>query len=200
MEKNKELYLQSITLLGDKYVLEKGLFIELKNVTLLVGEQGCGKSTLLNLLRDNNKLLRCKLSKEAHIEGVQTYYFDSEKMNPRVVDPELYSNPDGSSRGIGYGGALRSRFMSHGEVLREFTVNRIREAKDCVLFLDEPESALSLKNQYKIAEEIKISVSNNVQLIIATHCLPIIESVDEVYSLEHKKWMKSEEFINLSKS
>jgi predicted ATPase len=97
------------------------------------------------------------------------------------------------------GSALKSHFMSHGEVLKEFTVNRIKDAKNCVLLLDEPESALSLRNQYKLAKEIKNATNNGVQLIIATHCLPIIEHFDNVYSLEHQKWMLSKKFINENK-
>jgi len=193
------MHIKNVTLTQDKYVLKKGLSIDLKDINLLVGEQGCGKSTLLSLLRDN-KDIKLELSVMAHIHGIETFYFDSETMNPRVTDLQLYSNPDGTSRGIGVGIALKSRFMSHGEVLREFTVNRIKDAKDCVLFLDEPESALSLGNQYKLANELKNAISKNVQVIASTHCLPLILSVEEVYSLEHKKWMKSEEFVNLNKS
>ena len=120
-------------------------------------------------------------------------------MNPRVVDAQMYSNPNGTSRGIGLGAALKSHFMSHGEVLKEFTVNRIKDAKDCVLFLDEPEAALSLRNQYKLAKEIEKAVNNNVQLIVATHCLPIIQKFEKVYSLEHLKWMGSKIFIEANK-
>lgn len=116
-------------------------------------------------------------------------------MNPRTSSLDNYSNPDGSKKGIGYGGALASRFKSHGEVLREFTVNAIPLSKNCVLFLDEPESALSVKNQYLLSKHINEAPSRNVQLVISTHCIPIIESVPEVYSLEHKRWMYSKEFL-----
>ena len=197
MKKNT-LHLLSVTLVDDKFCLKKGLHIDFKDVTLLVGEQGCGKSTLLEMLQ-KNKGIEVKLSDDVITNGINTFYFDSEKMNPRITDPQMYSTPSGVSVGIGVGGAIKSRFMSHGEVLREYTVNRIKDAKDCILFLDEPESALSLKNQYKLVKEIKKCAKNNVQLIISTHCLPIIESVEDVYSLEHKKWMTSKEFIEFSK-
>lgn len=193
------MYLLGIELLKEKYCLKKGLEIKLKPITLLVGDQGCGKSTLLKLLRDNSKIIQVNLSNVVKEKGVKTYYFDSEKMNPRVDDINNYSNPNGTSRGIGIGMALQSRFMSHGEILQEFTVNRIGQAKDCVLFLDEPESALSLRNQFKLVKEINKAKNNGVQLIIATHCLPLIESVNEVYSLEHLKWLDSKEFIKLNK-
>lgn len=189
-------HITSIKILQDRYCLKKDLNITLESVTLLVGEQGCGKSTLLELLRDNPEILQLELSDYVLKNDIATFYFDSEKMNPRTADGSMYFNPDGTSRGIGPGAAMASYFQSHGEVLKEFTVNRINDAKDCVLLLDEPESALSLRNQYKLAKVIeKTSMENNVQLIIATHCLPVIESVEMVYSLEHLKWMTSKEFI-----
>ena len=193
------LYLKSVKLLEDKFCLKKDLKIDFQPVTLLVGEQGCGKSTLLSLLQQNSEIIEVDISDFVKITGVDTFYFDAEKMNPRTTDLQMFSNPDGTSRGIGMGAAMQSHFMSHGEVLKEYTVNRIKDAKNCVLFLDEPESALSLRNQFKLAKEIKNATNNGVQLIVATHCLPIIEHFDKVYSLEHLKWMSSEEFINKNK-
>ena len=179
--------------------LKKDLVIELKPLTLLVGEQGCGKSTLLNLLKDSSDKIDLKLSDNVNRFGIDSFYFDSEKMNPRTADLQAnYTTLSGENKGIGVGAALLSHFKSHGEVLKEFTVNRIEEAKDCVLLLDEPETALSLRNQYKLAHEINKATSNNVQLIVATHCLPLIESVEDVYSLEHSRWMPSKEFIKLN--
>ena len=37
------------------------------------------------------------------------------------------------------------------------------------------------------------------QFIIATHCLPLIESQEKVYSMEHKKWLTPSEFVELQK-
>lgn len=193
------IHLKSVKLLDNRYCLKKGLEIKFESITLLVGEQGCGKSTLLDLLQQNSKIIDVKLGENVIKNGINTFYFDSEKMNPRVVDADMYTNIDGTSKGIGVGAALSSRFMSHGEVLKEFTVDRIGDAKDCVLFLDEPEAALSLRNQYKLAKEIQKAAKNNVQLIMATHCLPIIENFEKVYSLEHLKWLDSKIFIEENK-
>lgn len=198
MKKNK-IYLESVKLLEDKYCLNKGLKIEFQPITLLVGEQGCGKSTLLSLLQQNSDIIKVEISDFVKINGVETFYFDAEKMNPRITDLQMFSNPDGTSRGIGVGAALRTHFMSHGEVLKEYTVERIKETKNCVLFLDEPESALSLRNQFKLAKELENAINNGVQLIVATHCLPVIEHFENVYSLEHLKWMSSKDFINKNK-
>jgi len=190
------MYLLKIKIIEDFRCLLKDTEIELKPLTLLVGEQGCGKSSLLELLRDND--IEYELSENS--TSVASYYFDSEKMNPRVIDIEAnYSNPDGTNKGIGIGAALSTKFKSHGEILREFTVNRIKDAKDCVLILDEPESALSPNNQYKLARELKKAIKRGVQVIASTHCIPLIESVDEVFSMETLSWTKSKVFIINSK-
>lgn len=194
------MHLLSITLNEDYRNLKAGLKIDFKPITFLVGEQGCGKSTLLSLLQENSDKITVELTNDVITNGIETFFFDTEKMNPRTADIEAnYTTPSGGSKGIGPINAIMSKFKSHGEVLKEFTVNRIYQAKKCVLFLDEPESALSLRNQYKLAKELNEAINRNVQIIASTHCLPIIQSVNEVYSLEHLSWIKSEDFINLNK-
>ena len=194
------MYLLSVKLNEGYRTLTNGLNIQLKPITLLVGEQGCGKSSLLQLIQENSNKINIEIAEDVIKNGINSFYFDSEKMNPRTADIEAnYTTPGGGSKGIGPTAAVMTKFMSHGEALRKFTVDRIHQANDCVLLLDEPESALSLRNQYKLAKELINATNRNVQVIVATHCLPIIESVDEVYSLEHSKWIKSKEFIKLNK-
>jgi len=190
-------HLLKIKIKEDFRCLKKDTEIELKSLTLLVGEQGCGKSSLLTLLQESD--VDATLSKFVQVHGINTYYFDSEKMNPRINDLDEFTNPNGTSKGIGIGGAMAARFQSHGEVLREFTVNRIKEAKNCVLFFDEPESSLSLKNQYRLAKEFKQAEKRNVQIVLATHCLPLIESVEKVFWMETMEWVDSKEFIQSQK-
>jgi predicted ATPase len=69
------------------------------------------------------------------------------------------------------------------------------KAKNVVLFLDEPESGLSIRSQYRILESINKAKNNGCQIFIATHSAILINSVDKVLSLEHKKWMNSGDFI-----
>lgn len=191
-----QLYIEKIRIEKEYRNLKKGLIIDFKPITLLVGEQGCGKSSLLNLL--HNQIVKehifIQLSDYAESNGIEFFYFDTESMNPRISGIDNYTNPDGTEKGIGIGKALVSRFKSHGECMADFTVNILKQAENCILFLDEPEAALSLKNQYRLAKEINDLPSRNVQIIAATHCLPLIESVSEVYDLEHKKWQSSEKF------
>lgn len=194
------LYIEQIKIKETYLTLQKDRVIELKPLTVIVGEQGCGKSTLLRLLNKNSDKIEVKLCDYLKNNYVDTYYFDTETMNPRISDIHNYTTMDGRSKGIGVGAALQSHFQSHGEVLREFTVNRINDAKNCILFLDEPESALSLKNQFLLSKRLIDTTTNNkTQIILATHCLPIISSVEEVFDLVDYKWKNSIEYINEQK-
>ena len=192
------MYIKCITFGKDHRCFKSGIEYQFENVNLFVGDQGCGKSTLLNLMRDNDKLVNVRLTPKGE-EGVNSYFFDFESGNPRINNAMEYSNIDGTSKGMGVGNALASKFMSHGEALLRLSVECLKKAKDCVIFLDEPETALSIRNQYKLANEIKECEKRNCQLFIATHCLPLIESQEKVLSLEDKKWMKSTKFIKRQK-
>ena len=193
------IYLNKITFKQDYRNLLKDFSIKFDDITLLVGDQGCGKSSILDLLQKSDKeIIEYDLSDHVKKNGVKTFYFDTEKMNPRVADMDNYSNPDGTSKGIGGMAALSSRFMSHGESLRKFTVDIIHKAENSVIFLDEPEASLSIKNQYKLAQNLW-DASKTCQFVIATHSMPIIESLARVYDLENKKWVSSFDFINSQK-
>lgn len=196
------MYVEKITIKETYRNLETGFeLIPKKDVTLLVGDQGCGKSSLLTLLKNNSKEhLKLKLHPDTVAKGTKTFYFDTESMNPRVQDLYAFTNPNGTSKGLGLGAGLASRFQSHGEVLQILTIDILEKASDCVLFLDEPESGLSLRNQYRFVRTIKRAVQKGCQFFIATHCVPIIEAFEEVYDLENKKWVNSIEYVNSFKN
>ena len=191
------IYLKSLKVIGHSFpgshVLPYKEF-HFGDVNLFTGNQGCGKSTMLQLIQKNHSDIKVTLTDECLKRGVDTFYFDSEKDNPRVVDPEMYSTPSGQSKGFGYGNALASRFKSHGEILEHFIITPILKAKDCVIILDEPESGLSITNQFKLIEAIKGAVQRGCQFFIATHCYPLIQSFN-VISLEHDECMPGTEFI-----
>jgi predicted ATPase len=190
------MYLTAVKFKKSLRCFSEGEIFNLQPITLLVGDQGCGKSTLLELLaRNDDKVLNVTLTEETVQKGVESFYFDSEKMNPRVKDPISYTNIDGTNRGIGLGAAVHARFRSHGETQNVFTNEALKTAKDCVIFLDEPESGLSLRNQFRLTHEIANAAKRNCQIIVATHSLVLIQSVNDVLSLEHKKWMNAAEFV-----
>lgn len=195
------MYVESVKFLKDHRTFKKGETFELQNLTLLVGDQGSGKSSLLDLLKGgcDRNTLDLELTELGH-KGVETFFFDTEKMNPRLKSPQDYANMDGTNKGIGYGNALSSQFQSHGQVMVAFTVNAIKKAENAVVFLDEPESGLSIRNQYKLSSEIHNAVNQRkCQFIVATHCLPLIQSIKNVLSLEPKKWMTTDEFLESQK-
>lgn len=197
------IYVDKIELIGNTYPsavnLKTGLEIECSHVNLFVGNQGTGKSTYLKLMQQNHKDLKISLSEYTLKNGVNTFYFDTEKDNPRVNDLQKYSSPSGENVGIGVGGALSCFFQSHGEVISDFVLNPLLNSKDCVIFIDEPESGLSITNQFKLINAIETAVNNGCQLFIATHCYPLIEKFN-VISLEHNEIMCGKEFIERVKS
>lgn len=193
------IYIEKLKIVNHTYpcskVFDLNYEIVCGEVNLFVGNQGVGKSTILTLLQQNHKDLEITLSEITKSKGVESYYFDSEKNNPRLNDLTSYSKPNGESTGIGVGNAIASRFMSHGECLKKFTVDGLKIAKDSVIILDEPESGLSLTNQYLLIKAIKKAIKNNCQIFISTHCYPLIEAFD-VISLEHHETMTGVDFIN----
>lgn len=192
------MYINTVEILKDHRNLHKGDIFTISDITALVGDQGCGKSTLLSGLQNKEDFLKIDLTTTGD-KGVKGYYFDSEKMNPRITNPMSYTNVDGTSRGIGLAGALAGRWQSHGEVLEGFTVSALKRANDCVILLDEPESGLSLRNQYKLWHEIQEAAKRKCQIILATHCLVIIQELGSVLSLEHRMWMANDKFIESNK-
>lgn len=88
----------------------------------------------------------------------------------------------------------QSVIKSHGQVILPM-LKQIQEAKDAVIFLDEPETSLSIKSQHTLINTFYQCLSQNCQLIIATHSQIFISEVSEVLSLEHRKWMSSSEFL-----
>ena len=189
------MYLKKAEIKAEHHCFNRiGQKFEFKDITLLVGDQGCGKSTLLRGLQHQSKFLKIALTPLGQ-NGVNTMFFDTEHMNPRTRNPEEFD----SNSGFGYFEAIDSRFKSHGEVLKRFTVDVISKAKNSVIFLDEPEAGLSLRNQYRLWDEILKACGRKCQIVIATHSLAIIQAGEDVLSLEHGKWMKSGDFISTQK-
>lgn len=193
------IHVEKIEIINNTYpsnVLKKNFVVKCESVNLFVGNQGCGKSTLLNLLRLNHSDIALKLTENALLNGVDTFYFDTENDNPRTKDPQLFTKTNGDDIGIGYAGAIMTRFRSHGEVLERFIFNPLSSAQNCVIIIDEPEAGLSVTNQLKLIKAISTAVQNNCQLFIATHCYPLIMNFN-VISLEHYVKMKGSDFIKL---
>lgn len=153
-------------------------------INIIVGENGSGKSTLLHLINSDQTEIK-KIRKIESVE-VKTKFFDSERMNPRVKN--------NSEHGDNIVHDIISRFKSHGESLFPI-IKAVCDFKNEVIFIDEPESGLSLLNQKKLIRILKRSVNNGCQIIITTHSYPIIKGADEVYSMDNKEWVSSKEYL-----
>jgi Predicted ATPase len=194
------IYLEQLKLKNHNYpgsrVLPLDHVFEFDDVNLFVGNQGTGKSTLLSLIQKaGNEYVDFKISNCTVKHGVETRYFNSETDNPRITDPQMYANMDGSNKpGIGMAGAIAARFQSHGEVLAPFILKPLKSFKNTIIILDEPEAGLSIHNQYKVIDAIKVAVKNGNQLFIATHCYPLI-CRNDVYSFDTFEKMSGTKFI-----
>lgn len=158
---------------GERYEFKPGL-------NLLVGDQGCGKSTIISCMCDDKND-----QWTIDVNPVEFRFLDTEKMNPRTVGDLNYA------RDVGY--TIASKFMSHGQTLLPM-VEACKDMKGYILFLDEPEAALSIRSQIKVADAIAECAKHN-QVFACTHNPYIIRKAKEVLDLERKMWTDAEEFI-----
>ena len=117
---------------------------------------------------------------------------DRDKKHVREIFKEYADKAEVQRKDID--GFIINSHKSHGETILPMLAE-LAKIKNCVILLDEPETSLSLKSQFKLAEIINNIKNNNNQLFVATHSHILINSQNEVLSLEHKKWMKSDDFI-----
>jgi predicted ATPase len=164
--------------------LFKDLDIKFKDLNIIVGNNASGKTTLLKSIHSKENMT-CEPDNITN----EVAFFDTEINNPRFIDPgfDLFK----------CNLKLTSREESHGETLLKI-LNSIFKEKDLIIFVDEPESGISLKNQFKMVKQLKKASKHN-QLFISTHSYVIITSVKEVYDLDTKSWIKSEDYIEMIK-
>ena len=155
-------------------------------VNLLVGDQGSGKSSLITIFKWTIQS-RDEAKRLAEIKGDQILLriFDFEADNPRV-------------RGyIKHAADVAMRFQAHGDcVLAVFDVIKDESTRKAFI-LDEPDMALSVRSIYKVITTLQKTCH---QVIAAVHNPLLIQAFPEVLSLEHRRWMASEEFLESQKS
>lgn len=168
-------------------IFKAGEIIPLRPLTFIVGDNGSGKTTFLESL--SNRFVYGSSGvitvSEEDLKDFQGYsHFDLEKHNPRKQD----------ERSITLFGIV-STFRSHGEMNMDLFVHDFAEKQNEIILLDEPDQALSIRSIYRLFKIFEKMISNGCQIIAAVHSQTLMELVDEVYSVEHKKWMKPSEFL-----
>ena len=202
-------------------LFKKNLKIEFnETISVIVGENGSGKSTLISLIKqfsgkpiDGLGLAFSDKYKDEEeyfqdyqkdykgyvkIDGDLTYrnavYFDGENDNPVIAIPKMIKPNNMVQMGAQLFWAQEE---SHGESMLPALQYILKNASNCVIFMDEPETALSLGNQWWLVKEmIRSNVENNNQIIICTHALGIVQHFSRIFDMETRKWVDREEYIN----
>lgn len=168
-------------------------------LNLLVGDQGAGKSTILQLLREwsraEQKQSNPKLIADAKEQGViietvgqgRLYAFDFEQDNPRVGET--------FKEGMDFGAQILMRWMSHGQCTRVMLDNLAGIQPPGAVLADEPDTGLSPRSARYLAKLYSDLGERGIQVIAACHHPYVIASAPEVLSVEHRRWMPSDEFL-----
>jgi predicted ATPase len=203
------------------FLFKKGLKIEFnEGVNVIVGENGSGKTSLFSLIKQYtgkpiDKLGLCfseyKTEEEyfqnyqkeykgyLKVDGVINYrntiYFDAEKDNPVVAIPQMLNPSDKSFINL-TAELFWAQEESHGESMLPVVQYILKNAKNCTIFMDEPETALSLKNQFWLVHEMNRSAKEqNNQIIISTHAYGIIQHFYTIFDMETREWVERETYI-----
>jgi predicted ATPase len=158
----------------------------------LVGDQGCGKSTLIEIIKDasgNTKRLKPESLKHAKVEVATGRFpcggFDFERDNFRI---KSHFNEN-----IDYMFQVVVHYKSHGQTNWK-VIDSLHHTKG-VIYLDEPDTALSIRSIRKLRQKLD-EVTTDTQVLAVVHNPLLMEGLD-VLSVEHRRWMPASEFIQL---
>lgn len=191
------------------------------DINIIVGENGSGKSTLFKLIKqytgeqpDSLDLIIGNVkSEEEHIERHRnnyrgelkvdgdinyknTIFFSAESDNPVVAIPKMLNPYSKSFMGLTLD-LFAAQEESHGESMHPILEYILLNARNCSIFMDEPDTALSLKKQIWLGKTIlKSAKENNNQIFVSTHALALINQFNEVFDMESRKWIDRENYIN----
>jgi predicted ATPase len=162
-------------------------------VNLIVGDQGTGKSSLFQAIQVHGMKkprswnLPSKDSIPAAIvaKGIPIFAFDFESDNYRT---KSWFDDD-----IGF--HVASMHRSHGQMVMAMIDAWLRIDKPFLVLVDEPDMALSIRSCHKLVRAFQHVADVGGQVVATAHSPIVIAGFPEVYSLEHRRWMPSHEFI-----
>lgn len=166
---------------GDRFDFRPG-------VNLLVGEQGTGKSTIYQCIQKNDKKV-CAFN----TSPMKMFSFDFERDTSRG---KAYFNDSQPMMA-----QVSMLFSSHGEVVRSIInmLNKldkeIQKDEHVLILMDEPDMALSIRSCHNLVQVMQSIAIKGHQIIASVHNPTVISQFDEVLSLEHRRWMRSKDFI-----
>lgn len=184
--------LKSVKFLQEYRSLPAGLEVEFRpGVNLVVGDQGCGKSSLIHSVDEARRTKELKSSRvELDCDGTTAFQsWDFERDNPRTA---AYFNDSKAPKA-----QFNSIWASHGQSMHMILGELLGSCKTpTTLLLDEPDMALSIRSIRSVVRAFDIMTARGHQIIAACHNAMLIVSYAQVYSLEHKRWLKPSQFID----
>ena len=179
------------------YLFSKGLVIDFKpGVNIIVGENGSGKTTFISLIKNHVAHAGTHVQIDGNITTENTIFFNGEEDNPVTAIPKML-NPESKDFLYLTHEFFNAQEESHGESMLPALDYILDGAKGgYVIFMDEPETALSLKNQIRLANKFKQSAEEfGNQLIISTHSLAIIQEFSSIFDMETRQWWKTGKYL-----
>lgn len=186
--------LKSIIFLKSWRCFKEHSIIEFRpGVNLLVGDQGTGKSSLFQAIQvcgirgHRNVHLPKDVPAIIDYEGepIESFAFDFERDNYRT---KSYFND-----AVGF--HIASMKHSHGEMVTAILNMLLEINKPKIILVDEPDMALSIRSCYRLIKIFQHIANQGGQVFATIHNPIVIAGFEKVYSLEHCRWISSQEFI-----
>lgn len=172
-------------------LFKAGETYSIRPLTFIVGDNGSGKTTLLQELKEAVQKHDCRLKYVVDKSELERFLFaDFEEDNPRTLNDQ--------SRVSFF--SVYSQFLSHGETNMNIFLHGFAEYKSTLFIFDEPDQALSIRSCYRLFEIFQKLLENGCQIIAAIHSQTMMEMVPEILSIEHKRWIKTRNFLRSQKT
>ena len=194
------MILPSITFKKDYRVFKEEQTITFKNpITVITGDNGTGKSSLLGAIRNLFPRIKWTMSQDSSSKGVlKESEMTDVKASYLCLSKDLYANAsefDYDNMDV----FLATMQLSSGQGAFTQLVDMLKNCADAdLLIFDEPERGLSIAHQTVVCEIIRqfSELHPNTQIIITTHSPRVMELCEEVYSMNHKKYVEPTEYLD----